>query len=228
MSMQGSKSAGQVEFLTTLSGVSTSPKWSFKGRTGPGRNSDTPGPGAYTSQDRADSRANKSPSFGFGTAPRDSARHAPSPGPGQYTPGDASVKNAKYGFGTSTRGSMRQGRWNNPGPGSYSLTPGVGNEGPKYTAGGKRGNDRNLNTPGPGAYQPGDSRSNVHQSPKWGFGTSPREVRSSRTSPGPGAYNAAPAFEGPKYTMSARRDLIKQANSPGPGAHGGPYTQFGY
>ena len=44
---------------------------------------ETPGPGAYSTFTGDSARFQRTPQFGFGTAPRDSGRHGLGPGPGQ-------------------------------------------------------------------------------------------------------------------------------------------------
>lgn len=225
--MQVSQSA---DFLTNLSQVKKNPKWSFAGKGPSRRAGETPGPGAYTTApgDSGNSKMTKQPSFGFGTQQRDIRWGGYAPGPGQYSPADPNIGSSKYGFGTARRGSGNTGM-NNPGPGAYTVGGRVGVEGPKYTAGGRRDTGRGAGTPGPGAYQPGtDAMSTMQHTPKWGFGTSPRGIRAGAANPGPGAYNQGATMEGPKYSMGSHRDPAKYLNTPGPGAYGGPYTQFGY
>lgn len=208
--------------LNTLSNVKGSPKWSFKGKPADGHKIDTPGPGSYASSES--SKYSKSPSHGFGGAPRDSNNKNAQPGPGQYQPEDPNNTSSKYGFGTSNRkGAPR--RQDQPGPGSYNLGDTVGS-GPGYSVAGRRETKSDSHTPGPGAYQPAAEGCDK-KSPQWGFGTADREVKVNGISPGPGAYRADAKKEGPQYSFRGRSEAARINSTPGPGAHGAPYSQFG-
>lgn len=221
--MQGSRSQ---PLITHLSNVKASPKWSFKGKAREGRKSETPGPGTYGQSQEA-AKFNKAPQYGFGCAPRDNMRPMSAPGPGQYQPKDPNNVSSKYGFGTAQRKGAPL-RVDMPGPGAYNLQGLVGSDGPKYSAAKRRDMNRSSATPGPGTYQPADnSTSIVGAPPRWGFGTSPREGRSLGNVPGPGAYMNSSALSGPKYSLRSRLDMPRHVTTPGPGAHGGVYTQFG-
>jgi len=216
--------------ITNLSNISSAPKWSFKGKSPHSARSATPGPGSYSSAGPDQHKYTKSPQFGFGSQPRDGSRPRSAPGPGQYTPSDNDrTSSAKYGFGSATR---RAGPWraDQPGPGAYNTSVRVGVEGPKYSAGGRREGGSRPMTPGPGSYHP-PTEGMVNQeraAPKWAFGTSPREGGSRGAIPGPGAYNAADALgAGPKYSFRAQLESARRPSTPGPGAHGGQWTQFG-
>jgi len=216
--------------ITTLSTNKGSPKYSFKGKGAEGRKPDTPGPGAYASvYSESTTKYNKSPQYGFGGASRDGNRASPAPGPGQYSPSDPSTVSTQYGFGTSSRkGGASRG--DQPGPGAYNVGAQVGAEGPKYSASPRRDWVPDAVTPGPGTYQPPDpSAAGDKSSPKWGFGTSGREARARPTAanPGPGAYTSESKLAGPQYSMRGRVDPNRVAPTPGPGAHGPVYTQFG-
>uniref|UniRef100_A0A7S1MBX9 Uncharacterized protein n=1 Tax=Alexandrium catenella TaxID=2925 RepID=A0A7S1MBX9_ALECA len=224
--MQGSRSA---EFLTKVSTVKTSPKWSFKGRRESPRNLETPGPGTYVSCPSTPNMR-KTPSYGFGTSPREALSTRNAPGPGQYTPADTRAGYPKYGFGTSQRQNKQGQTASSPGPGSYGYRAHMGAEGPKHALAGRREGLKHMDVPGPGSYKAEDTSIQGAQNPKYGFGTSPRGNRSSALTPGPGAYNnsnpSSPA--GPKYTMTSKRDLSKNLATPGPGSYCGAHTTFGY
>lgn len=201
----------------------------MKGKANLVQTSGTPGPGAYMSPDAGTNRFNKSPNYGFGGASRDGIRPGSAPGPGQYQPANPNYGNAaKYGFGTSDRVGIKN-RHDLPGPASYQIPAKMGYEGPKYSGAGRRNAAGYNNTPGPGAYQPDDSNASTWNRPqKWGFGTSPREGRSTLGTPGPGSYDRNSGIkDGPKFSMKARNDVSPRVPTPGPGEHGGVYTQFG-
>lgn len=242
--MHQSRSA---EFLTNLSQVRTSPKWTLRGRQVNERKTDTPGPGAYSQMSADKTKFKSTGGFGFSQAARDANRPSTAPGPGSYSPTDHRILAKKVGpqtFGTSVR-QAKGVKADIPGPGSYSHPEKMGVEGPKLSFGDKRPDSRPMETPGPGAYsaypvkssamEPNEPESMVPNSPKYGFGTAPREARpSSGGSPGPGAYDGrSPRLSGaPKYSMGLKRDtsrqLTRQLETPGPGAYGSPHTQFGY
>jgi len=210
--------------LSTFSNVQASPKWSMRGK-GPNLNkTSTPGPGAYSASETTSQKFGKSPNYGFGYAARDGARPQSAPGPGHYDRPTNPGKNvsAKYGFGTSDR-IVRQ-QMEQPGPASYKLRGAMGEDGPKYSSVGRRDTGRGKATPGPGAYQPVDSRGTQ----KFGFGTSPRDSRINGASPGPGAYDQGTATTaGPKFSMKAKNEAFAKDLTPGPGQYGGIYTSFG-
>mmetsp|Transcript_47349 Transcript_47349/g.110361 ORF Transcript_47349/g.110361 Transcript_47349/m.110361 type:complete len:214 (+) Transcript_47349:74-715(+) len=212
--------------LSTFSTVPSSPKWSMKGRPGANFKHETPGPGAYASEV---TMKRKAPEYGWGTAPREVQRPSTAPGPGKYDTHSLDTSR-KHGFGTSSRKGIPY-RAEQPGPGSYELEDKIGQEGPKYTMKGGRALGHSASTPGPGAYSALEARDEVKRaSPKYGFGTSPREglpLRADR--PGPGSYEMDDRLghEGPKYTLQGRKQLSRVNDTPGPGAHGPVYTQFG-
>mmetsp|Transcript_58499 Transcript_58499/g.128259 ORF Transcript_58499/g.128259 Transcript_58499/m.128259 type:complete len:224 (+) Transcript_58499:115-786(+) len=221
--------SGRSPLITNLSQVKTLPKWSFQGRSGRQHADPVPGPGAYGHITSDKDKYTKSPNFVFGTSGRDGPRGASQPGPGQYTPDDPNRVSARYGFGTSSRGGIGS-KSSGPGPGSYETRANM-DGGPKYTAAPRRAQSAGANAPGPGAYQATNSvKSTLETSPKWGFGTSQRQGLSSvNRTPGPGQYEAATKIgDAPKYSMKPRRTAGGNAQTPGPGAHGGQYTQFGY
>lgn len=247
--MHHSRSA---EYLTTLSGVKTTPKWSFNSKTAYAHKEDTPGPGAYslTSVDKGKYTASKS--YGFGTSPRETVRGDSSPGPGQYTfDRTHSGSGTKVGFGTAQRLGRRgfvQERV--PGPGAYNHSERMGTEGIKYSVRSALSNRSSAETPGPGSYHtptadtcaaatnvargrsPGAGSRARASSPKWGFGTSPRELRSPTSTPGPGSYSLGQregaTRSAPKYSMGTRRSTNRSPETPGPGHYGGLHTSFGY
>eukprot|EP00416_Gambierdiscus_australes_P045657 CAMPEP_0171096098 /NCGR_PEP_ID=MMETSP0766_2-20121228/43556_1 /TAXON_ID=439317 /ORGANISM="Gambierdiscus australes, Strain CAWD 149" /LENGTH=253 /DNA_ID=CAMNT_0011555005 /DNA_START=51 /DNA_END=813 /DNA_ORIENTATION=+ len=205
--MKGSRSA---DLLTKISTVSTSPKWSFKGRRDSPRMLETPGPGTYSGSGPTTPRFRRNPSYGFGTSPRENFRTAAAPGPGQYTPSDVRRGSEKYGFGTSQRQSARHPQnGHSPGPGSYSHREPMGT-GPKHALSARRDSVKVPEVPGPGSYLAADSPLAQSQVPKYGFGTSPRNSKSAQTlTPGPGQYSSKPtSLNGPKYTMSPRKELF--------------------
>mmetsp|Transcript_18911 Transcript_18911/g.42140 ORF Transcript_18911/g.42140 Transcript_18911/m.42140 type:complete len:172 (-) Transcript_18911:243-758(-) len=170
----------------------------------------------------------KSANFVFGTSSRDGPKGASQPGPGQYSPDDPNMVSVRFGFGTSTRGPVAK-RSSGPGPGSYETRAGL--EGaPKYTVAARRTQSAGAAVPGPGQYQQGAVKSVQEAAPKWGFGTSNRGgLSSTNRTPGPGQYEQKTQIgSGPGYSMKSRRAGGVGANTPGPGAHGGQYTQFGY
>lgn len=236
--MRGSRS---LEHLTKLSHVRTSPKWSFRGKSPVERRTDTPGPGSYThSIEKVKPGAPQG--FGFGSTPRDPQRPQSAPGPGAYSPPSLGKSSPRTGFGSSTRLSAKSARDAHPGPGAYEHSPRMGVEGPKFSAGARREGPVVHTNPGPGHYEPGSPRGEISshstsitkRSPKWGFGSSPREVRPSTVTPGPGAYVAEVAHlkvkkaATPAFTIGTRREKPGSLDTPGPGAYVGHTSTFGY
>lgn len=169
----------------------------------------------------------------FGTSGRSDASKTSVPGPGQYAPKEVNLMaSPRFGFGTAKRDGL-VGKSSTPGPGAYATHSVIGAEGSKYSVTGRR-NDKEMMTltPGPGAYQPSDAaRAGNDKYPAWSFGTSARAgLSGSKATPGPGQYEMFSKIgSGPAFSMKARRDVTNRHNiTPGPGAHGGLYTQFGY
>jgi len=236
MSSPGSPS---TRHATALSTCKSSPKFSFRGRPSGGPASTTPGPGAYSAPSPTADKYKPQPSNGFGTAVRDRSMAANVPGPGQYRPQDPRREvTVARGFGTSPRQSVQPSRATAIGPGQYYSSDvddkTFGASGPKYTAAPRPAERRSFDTPGPGAYQYEPDQmvaSCQHKrpgSPKWGFGTSPRDTRSTATSPGPGAYKSEADGAGPKFTMRSKWERRHVVDTPGPGAYDSNVTCFGY
>lgn len=192
-----------------------------------------PGPGAYpiTSVDKT-TKYMTPPTFVFGSSNRDAKFGHKNPGPGTYTPFDPNMTTPKFGFGTAGRGVTSR-RAGTPGPGTYDQQR--GNDGPRFTAAGRRSYDSKAPPmPGPGAYKP-NADAAYECGPKWGFGSSVRSGMPTTLAPGPGTYSLGSTLGGaphipsaPKYSMKPRRDMSgKKTDTPGPGAHGGAFTQFG-
>merc|ERR1711957_518275 len=174
------------------------------------------------------------PGWGFGTSNRSFEQAWSAVGPGQYAPGSSGhVIAPHYGFGTSPRTGMNVATSKSPGPCSYAPNHSVTKrDAPKYSASPRRMGQaqsaaRSL-TPGPGAYTaPGTPGCNK---PSWGFGTAAqRGKQGNPAAPGPGAYHPRVGRNAPKYSMREKTSSSHGANlrtTPGPGAHGGQYTQF--
>mmetsp|Transcript_56844 Transcript_56844/g.165000 ORF Transcript_56844/g.165000 Transcript_56844/m.165000 type:complete len:230 (+) Transcript_56844:143-832(+) len=221
--------------LTKLSQNRTLPKWTFGSRRGgdvsrPG----TPGPGSYGGA--ADVvRSARGPAFGFGSSTRDHpSRPITAPGPGQYAPSPRPKSTPpQHRFGTSARaGGNGNGT---PGPGAYApVHSAVKQASPGFSLTPRRERHRAMRmeqAPGPGAYQ-SRLRPDAKKPPSWGFGTSGRDRNYSSQTPGPGSYDVArPNSHGPAYSLQNRYAPGRHghaSDTPGPGAHGGLYTQFGY
>lgn len=216
------------QLITGLSNVRTSPKWSFGGRQGRLSTLNVPGPGSYanTSIDTT-SKFSKGARFGFGTSTRGTAYEKPVPGPGSY--GHKGITGDEGpAFSCVPRRFKDETQKDMPGPGAHDLPSLVGT-GPKYSGTPRRGETTTQTIPGPGAYNQ-DDQYIMDTTPKWGFGTAKRPgFGKGDTAPGPGAYTMATLTgNGPKYSMQSRRDQKSTEISPGPGANGGQFTQFGY
>lgn len=231
----GRSEAYQQQQLTKLSHNKCAPKWSFGGRRGGGSRPGTPGPGSYTAE--AAARRKQAPSYGFGTSARDrdpADVRLSSPGPGQYQPAARPRSAAPafhFGTGQRERGSCPSSH-GTPGPGTYAPdVRSTKNCTPHYTATPRRGDGgRHYMTPGPGSYT-ADGRMDNGKSPAWGFGTATREGGNAGYGPGPGEYNNHEMSTrgcGPAFSMRMRHGYDRADDTPGPGAHGGMHTQFGY
>lgn len=215
---------------TLRSSIGEGMKFSMRSRAGAGaKNVDDPGPGAYDSNRSMSATKRKGANWVFGTSTRENGAGYQAPGPGAYTPRDPIAEVCpKYGFGSAQRGSGEGRHHATPGPGTYD--PAREGRGPKYTCAPRRPKVNKDSQPGPGAYEalPGAR----HQSPpSWGFGTSNRQPLDStnQKAPGPGTYAHGSTLIGPKYSIQSRRALKERVKpTPGPGAHGGIVTQFGY
>mmetsp|Transcript_19167 Transcript_19167/g.42528 ORF Transcript_19167/g.42528 Transcript_19167/m.42528 type:complete len:226 (+) Transcript_19167:116-793(+) len=215
--------------ITSMSTVKSSPKWTIGGRSNRDRMDMIPGPGAYGSHPLEKVKYSASPNYQFGTSSRDGPLGAPVPGPGQYSP--ESVQEHKraaprVGFGTSPRQPNGR-RPNGPGPAAYDIKDARPSS-PKYSVAPRRNAGYGPSTPGPGQYNTSARHSVAEGAPKWGFGTSQRQgLNSNAKTPGPGSYqHAVKIGDGPKFTMSARRIPPSKTTTPGPGTHGGSFTQF--
>jgi len=223
--------------LTTLSDIQQAPKWSFRGRAPDARESASknPGPGQYAISHPYKTKYSRAPCAMFGTSSRDGPLGGFAPGPGQYNSKTMiSDGTPKFGFGTSTRGELGK-RSGTPGPGTYDVRKNL--DGLQVSLSARFSNEgRRAKTPGPGTYNVKDNT--LEASPQFGFGTSRRpSLGVTSKAPGPGTYAQETALGGnisfhssPKYSMKPRRDLdsSKKNSTPGPGAHGGQFTTFGY
>mmetsp|Transcript_75892 Transcript_75892/g.210635 ORF Transcript_75892/g.210635 Transcript_75892/m.210635 type:complete len:423 (-) Transcript_75892:70-1338(-) len=94
---------------------------------------------------------------------------------------------------------------------------------PKYTLRGRPGDTRKIETPGPGAYGGSVEHVKYGTSPKYGFGGSPRDLKPTFNSPGPGQYTPSdiPKQNGAGHGFggAGRRAISPNAESPGPGAY---------
>mmetsp|Transcript_80273 Transcript_80273/g.126600 ORF Transcript_80273/g.126600 Transcript_80273/m.126600 type:complete len:241 (+) Transcript_80273:76-798(+) len=234
------------ENLNKYSHVTSAPKWSFRGRTEGGHfgigehRRDNPGPGAYNHNSNPANQHKRAAAWGFGTSKKDSARPQSAPGPGQY--GHESLRfftkqaSPSHAFGSSKRDQAAATGYNQsssdftPGPGSYNSNSHVTRHTqPRYTATPRRPESASkAETPGPGAYNRGATLPDSRDSPKWRFGSEARGNKNSNGNPGPGSYSARDYMGsgGPKFSMMGKHDKERKIETPGPGAHGGLYTQF--
>lgn len=219
---------------TLRNSIGDGAKFSIRARPS-GRTStqDDPGPGAYDSSRSMGVTKRKGANWVFGTSTRDGGTGYTAPGPGAYTPRNPVAEACpKYGFGSAQRGSMGSDK-TTPGPGTYDLSYGD-RPGPKHSLSFKQKDAAaKMNAPGPGAYDPKDGGPGARHKnqPQWGFGTANRQQNesSSQKAPGPGTYAHGSTLIGPKFSIQSRRALKERVKTtPGPGAHGGMVTQFGY
>lgn len=205
--------------------IGEGPKFSAGARREPALSKDTPGPGAYTDVGHG-SIKDAAPKFRFGSSGRHQVKNSSSPGPAQYTPSDPSQTSREYGFGTSGR-KEANGPKIEPGPGSYNHTPRLGNDGPKFSAGGRRNSPRSSapSSPGPGAYAGAETDAmKYNATPKFGFGGSPRDTVRDSAIPGPGQYSTneppiSPSSSRYGFGSSKRKSYEPRTSAPGPGAY---------
>lgn len=75
-----------------------------------------------------------------------------------------------------------------------------------------------MTTPGPGSYAANNAERMTI--PKWSMGTSQRnKLYETGNTPGPGSYNQAAKFTGPKYHFGGRQSASQRTFSPGPGQY---------
>jgi len=181
------------------------------------------------------SKMSTSPSFGFGSSrtgrlEQDKERV---PGPGAYSAQEYQCEKRAVLHNAPRRREAPKGEsGRSPGPGAYDIGPLVGHGGPKYSVTPRR-DARPGEVPGPGAYN-GEAAPAANIAPSMSSRSASRPNLGSQTklaqadidAPGPGHYAAQTSVgEGPKFTMSSRVQE-KPSDVPGPGAYGGPYTQF--
>jgi len=180
----------------------------------------SPGPGAYN-PNLSDKQ--QQPAYRIGSASRDglSRERAGTPGPGNYNPRNVqSQQNIR--IGTSVRSPLSD-TMKTPGPGSYAISPKVG-EGPKYIINPRRDDvSRTQQTrfvPGPGAYNPSVELAKG-KSPAIRVGTSSRDgLYETKSNPGPGQYDVRGRIGGPKWGFgSEKRAGDYQSSTPGPGSY---------
>lgn len=217
--------------LLGLSHIKRPPKYSFTGRYTREKLSSGPGPGAYDHAPmEATSRYTKSPKPAFPMSARDTRSRASTPGPGAYANKDFLGSSGKAYSLTPRRPTRPPESLEIPGPGAHDTKTSIG-QGPKFSACSRRDGRSHRNVPGPGQYEqavtPFSDRDTTQ--PRWGFGTSsrPQSRVCTSTTPGPGAYGCSTIVgEGPKFSIAARPASRKLDDIPGPGAHGGQWTQF--
>mmetsp|Transcript_7575 Transcript_7575/g.18253 ORF Transcript_7575/g.18253 Transcript_7575/m.18253 type:complete len:243 (+) Transcript_7575:311-1039(+) len=232
---------------TSLSSIKKAPKWTLGGREEDKavakRNRLGPGPGAYVCQNLSvDARHSRPPSAVFSVEKRDAFANQAGkrPSVGTYTPnfwssstmpiaGRALFSKSSRDDAGSMTGSTRRAQ--TPGPGSYSIKPAFSDISASMY--GRAKDLKRPTTPGPGAY----SISRDLTGPAWKLPMSARPTPRRSESPGPGQYLNPTAIgkdhpsimSTPRFSMVPRRsDRGGRALSPGPGAHGGAFTTFGY
>lgn len=195
-----------------------------------------PGPGAYETPTFLHDLHQKFPSQSGGKKGKQAAsmkgfkdranRMLPDyPGPGTYNPANKSsapslpIASKTFAFWKSNEDT--------PGPGAYS--PSYSDRRPAVSM--KTGQRSSLNGlmgtfgPGPAAY---NTKRREDNSPKYGFGTAPKMVRSSSTEafPGPGKYNSILSSSGRGLVFSGKPVIKPLDSNPGPGSYSpkGPVT----
>eukprot|EP01067_Filipodium_phascolosomae_P001292 Filipodium_phascolosomae@DN1872_c0_g1_i1.p1 len=200
-------------FLTTASGVRTSPKWSFGGKSPATLSSNVPGPGAYNEAYAV--KTEKAPQYRFGSEARDTSKLSNNPGPGQY---NVSSLKDKTGW---TMGGRREAMLKDASPGPAAYNPALNQKGPEWGFHAtKRDWILKSTVPGPGTYSQNDA-SKRHASPAWTMTRGARGNDMKSTVPGPASYSVEghAGQQGPKYTMSGRAQSNQRDLGPGPAAY---------
>jgi len=237
---------------TSLSSIKKAPKWTLQGRAedhnSAKRAASVPGPGTYGNPAYQNSgRYSRAPAALFGASQRDAELGMSfnvKPGVGTYNPNhwsSSTLPNCPRSvFPKSSRDDHQSvfasSRARTPGPGAYTHKPELSAVSAPLTSRGKDPSFSRPNTPGPGQY----TTPRELGGPAWKMGSSSRpsigETGSRKQSPGPGTYALTSSFtkahpvisSPPHYSMVPRRPSLKKQNTPGPGAHGGAFTTFGY
>jgi hypothetical protein len=179
------------------------------------------------------------PQFHFGVKYSDNlpSKVALNPGPGQYSPEKLKKYDKKYSFGVKTDRCISLGK-DRPGPGNYGHRSFLA----ETYGTGKFGTDRKdkdfmsktvMENPGPGAYRAEKVSEQLLKSPGVKFGTSSRNngaLKAKLGNPGPGSYTIDNSMgkEGPKYSLSPKRENLKaqeKVHNPGPGNYN-PKSSF--
>lgn len=224
--------------MTGLSHIRNSSKWSMTGRPKdmPGQKLKTPAPAHYGFiSTEVTSKFAKVNAFGFGSSTRCGKDPGFGPGPGTYTQRKfTGAEGPSCSFvGRPKNAAAKPG----PGPGAHNLPDLTMTSGPAYSGTAKPRDPKKPPVPAPGAYdQEGPDKLISKCQPRIVMGTSNRPPLSTGPKvpyPGPGAYSHSTPFghESNKYSMTSRRDMPGQPKTqdmPGPGAHGGSWTQFGH
>jgi len=199
--------------------------------------SSSPGPGAYSSPStigrQSLGRFTSSPSYGFGSADRDTSDKV------YLGPAQARLQAGRHSPGPATAGQGQQ--WSAMGRQSESShlnSPSYG-----FGSGGRGDGIKDNGVPGPDAYAPGSSMgpqasSRTASPPRFSFGggrdaQTPRyigpayvKMNHGKSSPGPATYGPhsrplTPSYKFGKADRFATQErLVRQgANSPGPGAY---------
>jgi len=211
------------------------PGWRFgTSNREPNGNFNPPGPGTYEPNDpRHPPQRSK---FGTSQRPSQAAKGASTPGPGAYEIASDLGHGPKYTV-TPRGGTTKTSK--TPGPGEYEKDKAVvDQEGKSRTVINiEYGKQREVLSIKKGSV--------AKEEPKFGFGSAKRqgEIGQGAFTPGPGTYSHGSSLGGNKFSMQSRRQFETkggrrkfslqtrsqfESDTPGPGAHGGGFTQFGY
>lgn len=114
---------------------------------------EVPGPGQYNANPYV--IKTRPASCKFGTSVRSDNNNTLAPGAGTYEPKDTFVKRNGPGWKFDTADAFNSvQRTDNPGPGAYEYNSVIGDNRPKYSFGGKMGDNKASDTPAPGNYDP--------------------------------------------------------------------------
>jgi len=232
-SSEGAPKRAEEPYMLPMSHITESPRWTFKGSSGPSKFNDTPGPGSYgTLAVDPTSRYQRGPRYGFGTSNRDALSRPKVPGPGSYQlhRGNVEKNGSPMTKMTPRRNPDTKVKTDVPGPGAHEIKSRFG-EGPSFSSPNYSDGNRltfvKQSGPGPDRYEHNDEV-RYERTPRWGFGTCPRmdaPGKAHSKTPGPGSL-ATTIGKGPAISMKARPLGTRTEPTPGPGQYGGHWTQF--
>lgn len=192
-----------------------------------------PGPGHY-GRPSVNTRFRSTPTVNLAGSERETARKfAGAPGPTDYTPFDPNQKKISYGFGSEARIPKDRNREGHSPADPFKWAKSRPLDAPGKTMAGRgAGGKRSQSMPGPGAYKPNFTQTEIAE-PKWGPGTGGRSNwQGMNKNPPPWHYKTPRSSMGPTQTMptpltysfTSRRKPVRADSVP---AGYATFSQFG-